>query len=257
MNAHVLVLMPTYNEALALETTVRRLFEADPAVSLLVIDDASPDGTGAIADELASADDRIDVLHRQSKDGLGAAYLAGMRVALDRGADLIVEIDADGSHPPEALPRLIAEADRAALVLGSRWVPGGRVRNWPLRREFVSRFANLYARVLLGIGVQDMTAGFRVYRADALATLDLDSVTAQGYCFQIDMTRRIFDEGWPIVEVPIEFRERELGVSKMTTGVIAEAVVKVAGWGVGRRAAAVVTTVRGRQIAARRTPTRL
>lgn len=241
----VLVLVPTFDEVDSLAATLDRLLDAAPDVHVLVIDDASPDGTGELADAIAAADARVRVLHRPGRQGLGTAYVAGMREALDRGVDLVVEMDADGSHPAAALPRLLRRSVDAELVIGSRWVEGGSIRDWPLRRQAISRFANVYARVLLGIPVRDITAGYRVYRAEALRALDLDEVRSDGYCFQIDMTRRIVDTGGAVAEEPIEFVERRQGASKMTRAVIVESAVKVAGWGIGRRAAGVAALVRG------------
>jgi len=245
------VLVPTYDERDALPVTIERLLAAAPEVEVLVIDDASPDGTGALADAMAAADPRISVLHRPSKDGLGAAYLHGIRVALERGADAVVEFDADGSHPADAVPRMLEGiAQGADLVIGSRWVPGGGIVDWPWHRQVISRLGNVYARVLLGSPVRDMTAGCRAYTAALLRRIPLDDVRSQGYCFQIDMTRRAHEAGATVVEVPILFRERELGVSKMTPGIVREALTSVTGWAIGRAAAAATDRWR-----LRRTPT--
>lgn len=235
----VVVLVPTYNELEALPVTMDRLLAAAPDVEVLVIDDASPDGTGALADAMAAADPRVQVLHRAAKEGLGAAYLHGMRVALQRGADAVVEFDADGSHPAEAVPRMLARLRRAGepgadLVIGSRWVPGGGIADWPWHRQAISRIGNAYARVMLGSPVRDMTAGCRAYTAELLRRIPLDEVRSQGYCFQIDMTRRAHEAGAVVAEVPILFRERELGSSKMTPGIVREALTSVTGWAVGR-----------------------
>ncbi|WP_341769717.1 polyprenol monophosphomannose synthase [Agromyces protaetiae] len=209
-------------------------------VDVLVVDDASPDGTGDLADALAAADPRVHVLHRASKDGLGAAYLAGFAWALERGYDLVVEIDADGSHPASKLPELLAAArdDEGAPVaaIGSRWTPGGTVVDWPLHRELLSRGANAYARFMLGLRVHDVTAGFRAYPASALRRMDLADVDSRGYCFQVDLTLRAVRAGVEIVEVPIEFRDRELGVSKMSGSDVAEAMARVTLWAFTRRA---------------------
>ena len=231
----VVILVPTYNEIEALPVTMDRLLAAAPEAEVLVIDDASPDGTGRLADSMAAAEPRISVLHRAAKEGLGAAYLHGMRVALDRGADAVVEFDADGSHPAEAVPRMLAELEAGAdLAIGSRWVPGGGIADWPLHRQAISRIGNVYARVMLGSPVRDMTAGCRAYTAELLRRIPLDRVRSQGYCFQIDMTRRAHEAGATVVEVPIVFRERELGVSKMTPGIVREALTSVTGWAAGR-----------------------
>lgn len=231
-----IVLVPTYEERESLPVTLRRLLEAAPEVHVLVIDDASPDGTGALADEMAAADSRIAVLHRTGKLGLGAAYVAGFREALARGYDVIVEMDADGSHPPERLPAMLDAVEAGAdLAIGSRWVRGGSVVDWPLHREALSRGANVYARLLLGIDVHDITAGFRAYRASVLHAIDLDAVDSRGYAFQIEMSLASADVDARIVEVPIAFVERAAGVSKMSGSIVLEALVKVTGWGVGRR----------------------
>lgn len=237
LRVHVLV--PTYNELEALPVTMDRLLQAAPEVEVLVIDDDSPDGTGRLADAMAAADERITVLHRSAKEGLGAAYLAGMRFALERGADAVVEFDADGSHPADAVPRMLARLRHgskpgADLVIGSRWVPGGGIADWPWHRQAISRLGNAYARVMLGSPVRDMTAGCRAYTAELLRSIPLDRVRSQGYCFQIDMTRRAHEAGAVVVEVPIRFRERELGTSKMTPGIVREALMNVTGWALGR-----------------------
>ncbi|SDR81491.1 polyprenol monophosphomannose synthase [Agrococcus carbonis] len=233
----VVVLVPTYNELEALPVTMDRLLSAAPGVEVLVIDDASPDGTGALADAMAAADARVTVLHRARKEGLGAAYLHGMRVALERGADAVVEFDADGSHPADAVPRMLARLEAGAdLVIGSRWVPGGGIADWPWQRQLISRAGNLYAKVMLGSPVHDMTAGCRAYTAELLRRIPLAEVRSQGYCFQIDMTRRAQEAGAVVEEVPILFRERELGTSKMTPGIVREALTSVTGWAVGRAA---------------------
>ena len=236
-NSRVLVITPTYDEAGSLAATVAAVFAAAPEADLLVVDDASPDGTGAIADALAAADPRVDVLHRPGKAGLGRAYVAGFRLALDRGYDVVVELDADGSHPAAALPGLLAAlaAEPAVgLAIGSRWVPGGSVVDWPLGRRILSRAGNAYARVMLRLGVRDVTAGYRAYRADVLRGLPLDEIDSRGYCFQIDMTLRTADAGWAITERPIEFRERTSGVSKMSRGIVLEAMARVTLWGLSR-----------------------
>ncbi|MFA4840231.1 MAG: polyprenol monophosphomannose synthase [Agrococcus sp.] len=232
-----IVLMPTYDERDALPVTAERLLAAAPDVTLLVIDDGSPDGTGEVADAMAATDARVRVLHRPAKQGLGAAYLAGMRLALDEGFDTIVTMDADGSHPAAVLPSMLEAAERAELVIGSRWVPGGGTVDWPAHRRLISRGGTLYAQLALGLGVADMTAGYRVYDAGLLRRILEHDVSSQGYCFQIDMTRRADDAGARIAEVPITFRERELGRSKMSSGIVAEALLKTTAWGVGRRAA--------------------
>ncbi|MDI3313924.1 MAG: polyprenol monophosphomannose synthase [Mycobacterium sp.] len=236
---HTLVIVPTFNERENLPLILDRLRRARPEVHVLVVDDSSPDGTGELADDLARADpQRVHVLHRRTKDGLGAAYLAGFAWGLARQYSVLVEMDADGSHPPEQLSRLLAAVDAGAdLAIGSRYVEGGTVRNWPWRRVALSKAANTYSRLLLGLAVHDITAGFRAYRREVLETLDLDAVDSKGYCFQIDLTWRTVRNGFVVVEVPITFTERELGTSKLSGSNIREAVLKVARWGIAARLA--------------------
>ncbi|WP_214323970.1 polyprenol monophosphomannose synthase [Nonomuraea sediminis] len=228
----VLVVVPTYNERDNLPLIAERIRAAVPEAHLLVADDNSPDGTGAVADELAAADDHIHVLHRPGKQGLGAAYIAGFRWGLAEGYDVLVEMDADGSHQPEELPKLLeAVADGADLAIGSRWVPGGKVVDWPARREFLSRGANVYVRLMLGLPVRDATAGFRAYRAATLEKIGLSDVDSQGYCFQVDLTLRTARDGLRVTEVPITFVERTIGSSKMSGRVVSEALWRVTLWG--------------------------
>jgi dolichol-phosphate mannosyltransferase len=232
------VIMPTYDEVENLESAVDAIRAAAPELHILVVDDSSPDGTGELADRLAASDPRITVLHHGARAGLGGAYLAGFGVALAAGFDILIEMDADGSHPADALPALIARLDtpdRADMVVGSRWVPGGGFVDWPAARRLLSRAGNVYARLALGIQVRDATAGFRSYRADVLRNLDLDGVESRGYCFQIDMTRRVLDAGYRVAEVPIVFTERRRGVSKMNSRIVLEAMWRVTQWGVARR----------------------
>lgn len=233
----VLVVMPTYNERDNLAPMLDRLHAACPDVRVLVVDDGSPDGTGELADVLAKDDDRVHVLHRTEKVGLGAAYIAGFRWGMERGYGVLVEMDADGSHAPEDLPGLLATLGGADLVIGSRYVEGGRVVNWPKRRELLSRGANTYAKMALGVRIDDITAGFRAFRAEVLRSLDLGAVTSRGYCFQIDLAWRAIKAGFRVVEVPITFTEREFGVSKMDGSVVGEAFLKVLQWGVRHRLA--------------------
>ncbi|MEW9529549.1 polyprenol monophosphomannose synthase [Microbispora sp. NPDC049125] len=229
----VLVIVPTYNERENLPVIARRLRAALPDVHMLVADDNSPDGTGGIADELAATDDHIHVLHRPAKQGLGAAYIAGFKWGLAEGYDVLVEMDADGSHQPEELHKLLdLTTDGADLAIGSRWVPGGKVVNWPFRRELLSRGANVYVRLMLGIPVRDATAGFRAYRAATLDKIGLEDVESQGYCFQVDLTLRTVRQGLRVAEAPITFVERTVGTSKMSRNVIFEAYWRVAYWGV-------------------------
>jgi dolichol-phosphate mannosyltransferase len=229
------IIMPTYNERQNLESIAGRVRTAMPAADLLVVDDSSPDGTGDVADKLAETDPHVQVMHRTEKAGLGRAYIAGFGWALDRGYDVIVEMDADGSHQPEHLQALVGALDHADLSIGSRWVRGGKVVNWPKSREALSRAANMYTRGMLGIGVRDATAGFRAYRAAMLRKISLDQVQSAGYCFQIDLTNRVARAGLRIAEVPITFVEREHGASKMSNSIILEAFWRVAQWGTARR----------------------
>ena len=233
-----LVIMPTFNELQNLERVVERTLLALPDTDILVVDDDSPDGTGVLADSLAASDDHIHALHRSEKMGLGAAYIAGFAWGLERGYDWLIEMDADGSHPPEALPRMIEAASASAavgLVIGSRWAPGGSVEDWPKSRELLSRAGNTYARLMLSLKVRDATAGYRVYRSAMLAGFDFASVDSKGYCFQIDLTLLTVGAGFAITEVPIRFREREFGVSKMSRAIVMEAMLRVTGWGFTRR----------------------
>ncbi|GGP47860.1 MULTISPECIES: polyprenol monophosphomannose synthase [Streptomyces] len=231
-----LVIIPTYNEAENIKPIVSRVRESVPEAHVLIADDNSPDGTGKLADELAADDDHVHVLHRKGKEGLGAAYLAGFRWGVDEGYGVLVEMDADGSHQPEELPRLLTALKGADLVLGSRWVPGGRVVNWPKSREFISRGGSTYSRLLLGVDIRDVTGGFRAFRRETLEGLGLDEVASQGYCFQVDLARRAVAAGYHVVEVPITFVERERGDSKMSNDIIVEALWRVTAWGVGSRA---------------------
>jgi len=212
-----------------------RLRAAVPDADVLVIDDGSPDGTGDIADARAAADEQIQVMHRTEKNGLGAAYIAGFRWGLERNYAILVEMDADGSHAPEQLPRLLAATAHADLVIGSRYVPGGSTVNWSKARELISRGGNLYSRVALGVKIRDITAGFRAYRAAVLQKLDLDAVESRGYGFQIDLAWRTLQAGFTVAEVPITFTERTIGESKMSGNIVTEAFLKVAGWGIGHR----------------------
>ncbi|MGL5853010.1 MAG: polyprenol monophosphomannose synthase [Phycicoccus sp.] len=243
----VVVLIPTYNERETVASAVRGVRDAVPDADVTVIDDASPDGTGDVADQLAAADRQVHVIHRTSKDGLGAAYLHGFRWALDRGYDAVVEMDADGSHRPEYLPVLLAAAVDADVVIGSRWVRGGRVLDWPMHRKALSVGGNLYVRLVLGMPVRDATAGFRVYRSAALHTMGLQDVASQGYCFQTDLTWRAVRAGLEVVEVPITFVERRLGASKMSPAVMTESLRRITGWGVRHRADQLRALVAARQ----------
>jgi len=240
------VIIPTYNEHENIELIIARLHSAVPAVDVLVVDDGSPDGTGTIADALARDDRRIHALHRTAKAGLGAAYIAGFDWGLGAGYDVLVEMDADGSHAPEQLPSMLTALEHADLVLGSRWVPGGTVVNWPRHREALSRGANLYTRLALGLGLRDATGGYRAYRSAVLETIDYPAVASEGYCFQIDLAWRALRSGYRVTEVPITFAERERGKSKMSGSIVREALVRVTQWGIQHRARQVREALRRR-----------
>lgn len=231
---NTLVIMPTYREVETLRLAVEALFNHNENVDLLIVDDNSPDGTGQLADTLAAMNPRIKVLHREAKQGLGPAYIAGFKLGAQLGYEFMVEMDADGSHRAQDLPKLLAEASANDLVIGSRWIPGGRVVNWPLHRKAISRLGNLYVRIMLGTKVRDMTAGFRVYRTSFLMQLDLGGVSAAGYSFQVEMAWKALLAGARTLEVPITFIEREHGRSKMTSGIVLEALRLVTVWGFAR-----------------------
>ena len=232
----ILVIIPTYNEVENLRPIVERVRTSVPSAHILVTDDNSPDGTGRLADELAAADDHVHVLHRLGKEGLGAAYLAGFAWGIEAGYDVLVEMDADGSHQPEQLPDLLAALVDADLVLGSRWVKGGRVVNWPMSRKLLSRGGNLWTRIALGIPLRDATGGYRVFRRETLLGLGLDDVASAGYCFQVDLAWRGLKAGYRVVEVPITFVERERGDSKMSRKIVVEALLLTTWWGLAHRA---------------------
>jgi GT2 family glycosyltransferase len=231
----VLVIIPTYNEVETLEKIIARVRHATPLAEILVADDNSPDGTGELADRLAQSDGQVHVLHRPGKQGLGVAYLAGFDWGLERGYDVLVEMDADGSHQPEQLPSLLAALDKADMVKGSRWMRGGTVVNWDKKRELLSRGANVWIQAAMDLPVHDATGGYNVYKASILRAIDLHDVASKGYTFQVDMTRRVMEAGGVVAEVPIEFCEREAGVSKMSGGIIKEALMRTAVWGAQRR----------------------
>jgi dolichol-phosphate mannosyltransferase len=243
----VLVVIPTYDEVENLRPIIDRVRTAVPTADVLVVDDGSPDGTGDLADRIAASDPHVTVLHRTTKAGLGAAYLHGFAVALDRGYDVIGELDADGSHQPEQLPDLLAALTHADLVIGSRWVPGGSVVNWPLSRRVLSIGGNLYARLLLGIPVRDITAGYRLFRRTTLETIDLHSVESAGYIFQADLAFRTVRAGLRVVEVPIEFVERVRGESKMSHDVATESLRRITAWGLRERRRQLLDAVTGRR----------
>jgi dolichol-phosphate mannosyltransferase len=232
----VLVIIPTYNEAENVKPIVARVRASVPDAHVLIADDNSPDGTGELADDLAAADEQVHVLHREGKEGLGAAYLAGFRWGIDNDYDVLVEMDADGSHQPEELPRLLTALKGADLVLGSRWIPGGRVVNWPKSREYLSRGGSTYSRLMLDMPLRDITGGYRAFRRGTLEGLGMGDVASAGYCFQVDLAWRAVKAGFHVVEVPITFVERERGDSKMSRSIVAEALWRVTTWGVSSRA---------------------
>jgi len=238
----ILVIIPTFNELESLPVIIGRVRTAVPEAHILVADDNSPDGTGRLADEISAADSHVKVMHRLGKEGLGAAYLAGFAWALEHGYDVVVEMDADGSHQPEQLPRLLDQLRTADLVLGSRWVAGGGTVNWPKSRQFLSKGGSLYTRVMLGVPLRDVTGGYRAFRADTLRKLDLHEVASQGYCFQVDLAWRAVQRGLVVKEVPITFVERVAGSSKMSQKIVVEALWRVTVWGVDDK----VTRVRKR-----------
>jgi len=231
----VLVIIPTYNEAANVESIIARMRAAQPDVHVLVADDNSPDGTGRLADALAAADDHVHVMHRMGKEGLGAAYLAGFQWGLEHDFGVLVEHDADGSHQPEQLPRLLAALETADVVKGSRYVSGGSVVNWPRSREILSRGGNLWTQLMLGVPVKDATGGYNAFRAETLRGIGLDNISSAGYCFQVDLTWRAIKAGYRVVEVPITFVEREYGDSKMSRAIVAEALVRTTLWGISYR----------------------
>jgi dolichol-phosphate mannosyltransferase len=236
------VVLPTFNEAASLRSMVARIRASVPQADVLIVDDNSPDGTGVIADEIVAEDAQVHVLHRLGKEGLGVAYLAGFAWALQSGYDVIVQMDADGSHQPSQLPDLLDALADADLVIGSRWVAGGGTQNWSRAREVLSRGGNAYTRFMLDIPIHDATGGFRAFRADTLRALDLHEVASQGYCFQVDLAWRAAQRGMRVTEVPITFVERETGESKMSRKIVVEALWRVTAWGIEAR----VTKVRNR-----------
>jgi dolichol-phosphate mannosyltransferase len=232
----VWVVVPTYNEAETIEPLVRAVLEAlPPRRGVLVVDDSSPDGTGEIADRLAVEFEEVEVMHRPEKLGLGPAYRAGFRDVLDRGAGLVVQMDADFSHDPPDVARLVDAASRADLAIGSRYAPGGRITDWGAARLAISRWGSAYARTVLGLRIRDMTSGFKCWRRRALEGIELESVGSEGYAFQVEMTYRAVRAGFEVVEVPVTFRDRRVGESKMTGSIVVEAALKVPALRCGRR----------------------
>ena len=236
----VLVVIPTYNEADNIRSITERVRRSVPAVDILVTDDNSPDGTGDIADELATTDDHIFVLHRAGKEGLGAAYKAGFAWAKNKGYDAVVEMDADGSHAPEELPKLLDALRETDAVLGTRYIPGGSVHNWPAHRLLLSRGGNIYIRMALGMPFRDATGGYRAYRMPVLDEINVETVASTGYSFQTELAWRTFKSGFRIAEVPITFTEREHGVSKMSGNIFKETLLRVTVWGVRSRTGGLV-----------------
>ncbi len=239
----VLVIIPTFNEAENIEPIVGRLRRSVPTAHVLVADDNSPDGTGEIADRLAEADDHVHVMHRQGKEGLGAAYLAGFAWGLEHGYDVLVEHDADGSHQPEQLPAVLAALKTADMVKGSRYVEGGSVVNWPKSRELLSRGGSLWTRLMLGIKVRDITGGLNAFRAATLRAI-LPKISSVGYNFQVDLTWQALQQGFTVAEVPIEFVERERGQSKMSSRIVVEALLRTTMWGIRHRLSQLTSLVR-------------
>ena len=239
----ILVIIPTYNEIENISRITARVRAAVPEAHILVADDNSPDGTGEAADQLAAEDPNLQVLHRKGKEGLGAAYLAGFRWGISNGYDVLVEMDADGSHQPEQLPRLLTALRGADLVLGSRWVPGGEVVNWPKSREFLSRGGSTYSRIMLRVPIRDVTGGYRAFRKQTLLGLGMSEVASQGYCFQVDLAWRTVRAGFTVAEVPITFVEREFGASKMSRNIVVEALFRVTAWGINNRLGRVAAPV--------------
>jgi dolichol-phosphate mannosyltransferase len=231
----VLVIVPTYNERESLPVIVSGIRQAEPDVHILIADDNSPDGTGEVADGLSSSDNSVHVLHRLAKAGLGAAYLDAFNWAKSNGYNVVVEMDADGSHRPQDLTKILDALTNNDVVLGSRWIKDGRVVNWAKSREVLSRGGNLYTRMWLGIGIHDATGGFRAYRMTALDVMNIEQVESQGYCFQVDMAWRAVKANLRVAEVPITFVERELGESKMDGSIVKEALWRVTQWGIEKR----------------------
>ena len=235
-SAKTLVIIPTYNEKENLPRIVGRLRTAQPEVDVLIVDDNSPDGTGELADELTNTDDHVHVIHRAGKDGLCGAYVAGFHWGLERGYQVLCEMDADGSHAPEQLYLLLDAIENGEdAVIGSRYVPGGEVVNWPKNREWLSRGGNMYISLALGAGLSDMTAGYRAYRREVLEALDLEELSNAGYIFQVDLARRAIRAGYVIAEVPITFTEREYGESKLDSSFVTDSLAEVTKWGVAHR----------------------
>jgi dolichol-phosphate mannosyltransferase len=243
----VLVIVPTYNEAENIRLITERVRRSVPSVDLLIADDNSPDGTGGIADELAASDNHVFVMHRAGKQGLGAAYVAGFSWAKDKGYDVVVEMDADGSHAPEELPKLLDALRDTDAVLGTRYVPGGSVHNWPMHRLLLSRGGNIYIRMALGMPFKDATGGYRAYRMAVLDKIDVATVASQGYSFQVELAWRAYKHGFRVAEVPITFTERERGASKMSGNIFKEQLLRVTVWGLQARRDALLNKLNHKQ----------
>lgn len=234
--AKAIVVIPTYCEKETISSVIERILAADETVNVLVVDDNSPDGTGEIVEKIAAQDPRVQVMHRTEKNGLGSAYIAGFRLALEQGYDEIIEMDADGSHQPEELPALRKLLKSgAALAIGTRWMPGGKTVNWPRYRQIISRAGTTYARIMLSSRLRDITSGYRGFSAETLRSLDLENLDSAGYCFQIELAWLVERSGKSVQEFPITFVERIDGHSKMTLGIIVEALAKVTSWGISSR----------------------
>jgi len=234
MSSKTLIIIPTYQESENIISILERVQAANPEANVLVVDDSSPDGTGQIVERLMKSNPKIRLLTNSVKGGLGKAYVKGFKWGLSKDFDIFVEMDADGSHAPEQLPSILKNLDECDVSLGSRWVPGGRIENWPISRQILSKGGNLYTRLMLGFKVKDATGGYRAYKREVLETIDLDSIESQGYCFQVDMVRRSLAFGFKVCETPIVFTEREAGNSKMSRQIVIEAFTRIGFWGLKR-----------------------
>lgn len=234
MSSKTLVIIPTYQESENIVSIIERVYSANPNVSVLVVDDSSPDGTGEIVKKLMQNNETINLLTNKVKAGLGAAYIHGFKWGLERNFDIFVEMDADGSHAPEQLPSILEKLDQCDVSLGSRWVPGGKIENWPFSRQLLSKGGNFYTRFMLGFEVRDATGGYRAYKRKVLESINLDEIESQGYCFQVDMVRRSLALNFKICETPIVFTEREAGSSKMSRAIVIEAFSRIGFWGLKR-----------------------
>jgi dolichol-phosphate mannosyltransferase len=234
MSSKTLIIIPTYQESESIISILERVQAANPEANVLVVDDSSPDGTGQIVERLMKSNPKIRLLTNSVKGGLGKAYVKGFKWGLSKDFDIFVEMDADGSHAPEQLPSILKNLDECDVSLGSRWVPGGRIENWPISRQILSKGGNLYTRLMLGFKVKDATGGYRAYKREVLETIDLDSIESQGYCFQVDMVRRSLAFGFKVCETPIVFTEREAGNSKMSRQIVIEAFTRIGFWGLKR-----------------------